>query len=429
MPQLLTLDDVVKAGQEGRDDRQKQVQYQRGLQQQQIGDGANARASEVFQKHMQSTGDRDVAMLKATEAFGMHFAENGQWQDYAKHSAALTPQRIRVMSDALRQYAVDKDPKKLILKSHAAMPDGTDIEGFEELEGGPPVDRGTAPTAVKPAAPKTLAQGMADFDTANTNPLGVRAAPEQEGLEGIVQPGRPGDGRLGAPSGPASIRVKLSNGEVRPVDVNQLAKGLQQALVDPQKAAEKLMELDFITAKERVATQGRVAVERVKGEEGRRTETVKGGFQRDRDERQANNQRTLAGLNNDAAMKRTQTSASATTSAASIRASGGGGGGGGKGDDGEIKTLAQANRAVETARNALNQATTAASKIRLEGRDGMRWTGAERAAEVDKDPEVAAARAEYQRSLAVRNQLAKGEKPGAPAKPAGSRSNLFEVIR
>lgn len=417
---VVTLGDIVDAGNKGRDDRQRQDQYQRGLKQQQAGDSANARASEVFRTAMDAGEDRDIAMLRASEAFGQQFAEAGQWQDYLKHEASVQPQRMRVRAKAVQDYQLNKDPEKLLRRVYATIPDGNDIEAVESLPGGAPVDRGTAPTAAK-AAPKSLADVQGGFDTEVMNPLGVKA----EAPPAVVNPGTPGDGRLGAPSGPAALRVRLKNGEVRPVDLNSLLAGIQQSMQDPVKAAEQEIELNFLRAKEGVKADSQVKVVKARGEESRSTEKVKGAFQLDRDERRATAARTLADVNNEAAMKRTQTSASATTSAASIRA----GGGGGKGDDGEIKTLAQANRAVETARNALNQATTAASKIRLEGRDGMRWTGAERAAEVDKDPEVAAARAEYQRSLAVRNQLAKGEKPGAPAKPAGSRSNLFEVIR
>ena len=428
MNRMMTLGDVIDAGNKGRDDRQRQEQYQRGLKQQQIGDGANARASEVFRAAMDGGEDRDIAMLRASEAYGQQFAEAGQWQDYLKHEAAVHPQRLRVRAKALQQFQMDKNPEKLLRTVYATVPDGNDIEAIENLPGGAPVDRGTAPTAAK-TAPKSLADVQAGFDTQVMNPLGVK----EDAPPPVVNPGTPGDGRLGAPSGPAKLRVRLKNGEVRPVDLNQMIEGLKQSMQDPVKAAEQEIELNFLRAKENAKADGQIQVVKARGADARETEGVKSKFQIDRDERRAKAQRTLADANNSAAMERTQVSASATTGAASIRA-GASGGGGGKDDDGEIKTLAQANRAVETARNALNQATTAASKIRLEGRDGMRWTGAERAAEVEKDPEVIAARAEYKRSLEVRNRLAAGGKPGAPspagtAKPAADRSNLFKVIR
>jgi hypothetical protein len=417
---MMTLGDVIDAGNKGRDDRQRQEQYQRGLKQQQIGDGANARASEVFRAAMDGGEDRDIAMLRASEAYGQQFAEAGQWQDYLKHEAAVHPQRLRVRAKALQQFQMDKNPEKLLRTVYATVPDGNDIEAIENLPGGAPVDRGTAPTAAK-TAPMTLGQVQGKFDTEVMNPLGVKA----EAPPPVVNPGTPGDGRLGAPSGPAALRVRLKNGEVRPVDLNGFLKGVQQSLQDPVKSAEKEIELNFLRAQEAIKAARAEGLERVKGEETRKTEKVKGTFQADRDARQAADRRTLADINNTADLERTRITAAATTGAAGIRA-----GGGKDDDDGEIKTLAQANRAVETARNALNQATTAASKIRLDGMDGLRLTGEERAGRVDADPQVKAARAEYERALAVRNDLAAGKKPAAGAKrPPDARLNQFQVIR
>jgi hypothetical protein len=417
---MMTLGDVIDAGNKGRDDRQRQEQYQRGLKQQQIGDGANARASEVFRAAMDGGEDRDIAMLRASEAYGQQFAEAGQWQDYLKHEAAVHPQRLRVRAKALQQFQMDKNPEKLLRTVYATVPDGNDIEAIENLPGGAPVDRGTAPTAAK-TAPMTLGQVQGKFDTEVMNPLGVKA----EAPPPVVNPGTPGDGRLGAPSGPAALRVRLKNGEVRPVDLNGFLKGVQQSLQDPVKSAEKEIELNFLRAQEAIKAARAEGLERVKGEETRKTEKVKGTFQADRDARQAADRRTLADINNTADLERTRITAAATTGAAGIRA-----GGGKDDDDGEIKTLAQANRAVETARNALNQATTAASKIRLDGMDGLSLSGEERAARVDADPQVKAARAEYERALAVRNDLASGKKPAAGTKrPADARLNQFQVIR
>ena len=417
---LATFDDVVQAGQEGLQFRQKQEQYQRGLKQQQVGDTANTRASQVFQSALDAGEDRDIAMLRATEAFGQQFAEAGQWQDYLKHEAAVHPQRLRVRAKALQQYQLDNNVEKLLRTVYATVPDGQDIDGVEQVAGGAPVDRGTAPTAAK-TAPMTLGQVQGKFDTEVMNPLGVKA----EAPPPVVNPGTPGDGRLGAPSGPAALRVRLKNGEVRPVDLNGFLKGVQQSLQDPVKSAEKEIELNFLRAQEAIKAARAEGLERVKGEETRKTEKVKGTFQADRDARQAADRRTLADINNTADLERTRITAAATTGAAGIRA-----GGGKDDDDGEIKTLAQANRAVETARNALNQATTAASKIRLDGMDGLSLSGEERAARVDADPQVKAARAEYERALAVRNDLAAGKKPAAGAKrPPDARLNQFQVIR
>lgn len=80
------------------------------------------------------------------------------------------------------------------------------------------------------------------------------------------------------------------------------------------------------------------------------------------------------------------------------------------GDDGSIKTLTQANRAVETARNALHQARQAAIEVRLKNDKMERKSPEERAAAVAADPEVKQAQEEYQRALGVRNRLASGGK-------------------
>lgn len=433
------LTDAVTNFQQGKAWRDQQDQMDRAKKQQAVQDEATKAFSSTIDgsraQFILDGGDEaawkpdDTVHLRAAEARGATFAKAGDWEGFMRNEAALAPQRMRIRAQALQQYALDNDLAAFAKTVMNTSTDGRRLKAVEDLPGGPAANRGTAPSVMPAAAPKTMAAVQGDVDTEMLNPLGVRAAPQQQGLAGIVQPGTPGDGRVGAPTGKRMVRMVFDDGRVATADPTNLVQQVKRSLEDPVKAAELDAKARYEALMQQFKTEGAIKTERVKGEETRKTENVKGGFQKDSDERQAAARLTLADVDNEAAMARARVSASATTSAASIRAGGGGGGSGGKGDDGEIKTLAQANRAVETARNALNQATTAASKIRLEGRDGLRWTGEERAAEVDKDDEVKAARAEYQRALEVRNQLAKGDKPAAPAKPAGSRSNLFEVIR
>lgn len=322
---MMTLGDVVDAGIEGRDDRQRQDQYQRGLKQQQIGDAAGQRAQQAFQKAMQGGGDRDVAMLKATEEYSRHFAENGQWQEFLKHEAAVQPQRMRVRAQALQNFQAEggaSNPeavKKLLSRVYATVPDGNDIADVEMLPGGAPVDRGTAPTAVKPA-PASVQQGLASFDQQNTNPLGAQAAQAAQGAAPVIEPGRPGDGRLGAPSGPAAVRVKLTNGETRPVDLSKMLTGIMQSLQDPVKAAESEIKLNYERALQGVKTAGALVVEREKGGQARLTEKEKAAARDAEGRTRFKEQMTLADVNNAAAGQRTATAANATVGAAKIRA-------------------------------------------------------------------------------------------------------------
>ena len=334
---LMTLGDVVEAGNRGRDDRQRQDQYQRGLKQQQVGDAAGARAQEAFQKAMQGGGDRDVAMLKATEEYSRHFAENGQWQEFLKHEAAVQPQRMRVRAQALQNFQAEggasspEAVKKLLARVYATVPDGNDIADVEMLPGGAPVDRGTAPTAAK-MAPASVQQGLATFDQQNTNPLGAQAAQAAQGPAPIIEPGRPGDGRLGAPSGPAAVRVRLSNGEVRPVDLSKMLSGIMQSLQDPVKAAEAEIKLNYERALQGVKTDGTLKVEEAKS-----------GFQAKRDEAKAKADKerglAVAEVGRQGRVEAAKIGATSRETVAETRATGSGGGGRGGANSVQSRTV------------------------------------------------------------------------------------------
>ena len=266
---LMTLSDAVDGYQQGVAWRDQQEQVQRQRKQQSVYDGAGKRANSVIEaERQQFVGDggdpakfrpSDVAMLKASEQFGQHFAENGDWQSFRKNEVSVQPQRIRVRAQALQQFSVDKDVKKLISTVYATIPDGNDVKDVQVLPGGAPVNRGTPAQAAKPA-PVSVQQGLAQFDAETTNPLGAQppATPE------AITPATPGDGRLGAPSGAPKVRVTLSNGETREVDPARMLRDIQVSLQDPVAASQKEIELNYQRALQAIKTAGQVEVEGVR---------------------------------------------------------------------------------------------------------------------------------------------------------------------
>lgn len=269
MARVMTLSDAVDGYQQGVAWKDQQEQVQRQRKQQSIYDGAGKRANSVLdaerQQFVDGGGDpakfrpSDVAMLKASEQFGQHFAENGDWQSFLKNEASVQPQRIRVRAQALQQFSVDKDVKKLISTVYATIPDGNDVKDVQVLPGGAPVNRGTPAQAAKPA-PVSVQQGLAQFDAETTNPLGAQppATPE------AITPATPGDGRLGAPSGAPKVRVTLSNGETREVDPARMLRDIQVSLQDPVAASQKEIELNYQRALQAIKTAGAVQVEEAK---------------------------------------------------------------------------------------------------------------------------------------------------------------------
>jgi len=221
--------------------------------------------------------------------------------------------------------------KKLLARVYATVPDGNDIADVEMLPGGAPVDRGTAPTAAK-MVPASVQQGLATFDQQNTNPLGAQAAQAAQGPAPIIEPGRPGDGRLGAPSGPAAVRVKLTNGEVRPVDLNKMLTGIMQSLQDPVKAAEAEIKLNYERALQGVKTDGTLKVEEAKS-----------GFQAKRDEAKAKADKerglAVAEVGRQGRVEAAKIGATSRETVAETRATGSGGGGRGGANSVQSRTV------------------------------------------------------------------------------------------
>jgi hypothetical protein len=219
----------------------------------------------------------DMTMFRAAEVRGLALAKAGDWENYLRNEATVQNQRIRARSTALQQYEQDGDIDRLVRSVYPTVFDGAEIVGTEMLAGGPE------------DAPK------------------------------------------GAPSGPTKLRVRIRGADgkettnlVNPADVVARVK---TSLVDPAVFAQKEIEANLARTKMLLDTEGKIAVERVKGEEGRKTDGVKAKTDAERDKAKNAFALELAGVNNKAAGERARTSANATLGAATIRSGGGTGSG------------------------------------------------------------------------------------------------------
>jgi hypothetical protein len=377
---MMTLDDVVRAGQEGAEWKQQQRQVKRAEAQQAADDEANQAFSQALeadrQAFVQGGGDpsrykpSDVAMLRGVNARGMALARSGNWRGFMENQVAAAQQTQRAAAQALQKFEADKDIVSFAKSFYATIPDGREIVEAELVPGG------------------------------------AEGAPK------------------GAPSGATMLRVKTDDGQVKMVNPDELIQGAMASMRDPVKAAEDRAKLALQTALAKIEQDKQIGVQRVRGEEDRKTATVRNEGTLAAVDRRADRSMEETRFREGEATRRTNISAGATLESAKIRSAGGGD----KEDAGNIRTLQQANRAVETARNALHQATQAASSIRLGGMNSSTMSGDQRAAEVDKDPQVQAARREYENALRVRNEFVKGGAPGAPA-PAPASPGVLRFDR
>jgi hypothetical protein len=115
------------------------------------------------------------------------------------------------------------------------------------------------------------------------------------------------------------VRVKLTNGEVRPVDLGKMIAGIQKSLEDPVQAQVAEMKLNYERALQGVKTEGSKEVERFKGDQTRMTEKQKAAARDAEGRARFKEQMTLADVNNTAAGQRTRESASATRYSADQR--------------------------------------------------------------------------------------------------------------
>lgn len=266
---MMTLNDVVDAGQQGvqwqqqqQQQKIRQEQQQRDLDAQKLQDQADAAATSVVDKSKAEWAlngaqgnytPNDSTMLQAAEARGMTFAKGGDWKNFFKNEAAVQGQRQRVRAQALQQYGVDGNIDALVRSTYPTMFDGKQIAGTETIPG------------------------------SGTNPDGTPAS--------------------------SQLKIKFDDGTTETVQPDQVVRRLKMTLIDPQQQAIQDAKLNFLLAQEKIKGDQARETETVKGDQARKTETVKAG-----------DQLTLAGVNNGAAQKRVDTSSGATLAAANIRA-------------------------------------------------------------------------------------------------------------
>jgi hypothetical protein len=337
--QLLTLGDVVDAGHRGETQRfqregmqAQRVNMDRQERQRGLYEAASKRATEAMMAAEKSGLDRQSAMLKGSEQFGQALIEAGDMRGYLENESKIHPLRLRTRQEAVQRFQMDGDKARLIRSVYATIPNGEDVVDVEEVAGGPMPDRGTGPKAA-PMEPKPqgLAAAIQEFDGQVLDPFsqaGNREVP-------VIQPGRPGDGRLGAPSGKSKLRVKVSTGDTRDVDFDQFMVGVQKLSQDP----ELEIKLNYERELARIKAGGQIDVVNARGGQQRQTETQKAD---------ARKQEGLA--NFDRAMKRDETNNAARMDRTKVQQAGadrrdatpsGGGGRGGNGNAVQSRTVDQ----------------------------------------------------------------------------------------
>lgn len=333
---IMTLADVVDAGYLGRLQSEHTAEMDRAKKQRGIYDTAGQRAQQAVEMERQQWvsggGDpakfrpSDTTMLKASEAFGQALAEGGDFQGYLKNEAAIQPHRLRVRQQALQRFKMDGNKGKLMETVYATIPDGQEIVGVQEVTGGPMPDRGTNPTATPAAPPKTLQQGLADFEADITNPMANPVSGAGEAPVQPIQPGKPGDGRLGAPSGGSKLRVKISNGETRDVDFDQFMQGIQALQMDPMKE----IELNYQRALAQVREGAKAPNIQMRGDQARQTQGAAAANRQSLAQANFQNVMKRDEANNAARMDRVEVQQDGAAERAATRvASGGGRSGGG----------------------------------------------------------------------------------------------------
>ncbi len=383
---ILTFNDVVQAGREGAQYRQRQqdMQQQRQRQEQEQAredqqrarlEAANQEAAAVIERSKAewarngAQGEyrpNNSTMLQAAEARGLALARAGDWDGFMRNEVAVQPQRMRVRQGALQQFELDGDVDKLARAVYPTIFDGKQITGSELVKGG-------------------------------TGSL------------------------KGAPSGPDKWRFTMSDGSVQTVDPIKLVGDLKR-MSDPETAKQEVM-LNFERAKRDIQTKGQEQVERTRGEEDRKTLAQRG----------AQNLNEIEGRN-EGAENRTQIRVDGQIRAAELRGRSGGGGGGG-GGSANTKAWQQATRDVDNARktldNEVRRATTTKIKDNLRA---MTMTPEQKDALVNSDAGVQRARAdllEAQRRAKRLADKAEGVSGGdaTESKPAPAASSDADALR
>jgi hypothetical protein len=271
----LGLMNALDAYQQGVSWKQGQDEIARVQKQRAALDEANAAATGVITQSQQEWAangaqgqykPNDVTMFKAAEARGQALAKHGLWDQYVHNEAQIAPMRLRARSTALQRYQSDGDIEALARSVYPTIFDGKEIVGVEKVQGAP------------------------------------------------------GSENLGLAARPTKLKLKLSDGTEQDMEPQRLVQIVQQSLIDPQTTLKNEIELNLARAKESIKTEGKITVERTKGEEARKTEDVKATNTQQLEGVKFGNQKELASINNASAEKRADGNNKATLGAASIGA-------------------------------------------------------------------------------------------------------------
>ena len=345
--QRLGLMDVVDAGFRGEQQRfqrdgmdAQRADMQRQQKQRGVYDTAGQQAQAAMQAELAAGEDQQMAMLAGAEAYGGALMKAGDLQGYLKHEATIHPLRLRMRQEAQQEFAVDKDRTKFMKRVYATMPNGEKIVGVEDVRGGPTPNRGTGPTPAPMQAQPTLKQGLAQFDQEVTDPLAAANTAAQAPQQAVVQPGLAGDGRLGAPSGPDKLRVRVSKGgkeDVRDVDFDGFLAGMRELSRDPEREIKLNYERDLAMAR----AQGQIAVMGARGEQTTKRDATLAGFKKTQAEIDAEKRAALARERDGAAMGRVKEQQTGANFRDLNGPAGGGGGRGGSGNSVQSRSIDQ----------------------------------------------------------------------------------------
>lgn len=219
-------------------------------------------AAEDRQHMLKRRGIEDQALDAQTAANQAASAVIAQAAEAHKASGATTPYRPGAL-DAVR--ALDA--------RSAAFVQAKDFRGFMENEG-------TAASARLRARQQFLQEFQSTGDFGSFVKNAYATLPSGDEVENVeIVKGGGADAPKGAPSGPDMARITLKSGRTVMADPKNVVAQITQSLRDPVKAAEQEAEMHFkaLLKRQEVAaeTEGKIKVEKVKGEEERSTEGVK----------------------------------------------------------------------------------------------------------------------------------------------------------
>lgn len=277
---------AVQAYQQGTEWRQRQDQLEKQQKLQAGREAADKAAADVLEASKAEWAlngaqgayqPNDNTMFKAAQARGTELAKVGDWPGYLQNETQVQQQRIRVRASALQRYEQDGDFEALARTVDPTMANGKEIVGTERIGG------------------------------------------------------MPGLASIGRDATPTKFRFKFSDGSATELDPDVMVKKLKLSLVDPVKAAEQEVEMNFLRTKAQIEADKQKDVEREKGAQARLTDDQRTKNDLTVEERKTDGSLrvegfkamkglALAEVNNKADLQRTQVSAGATVKAAGIGA-------------------------------------------------------------------------------------------------------------